>query len=57
MLMGQTVKGIVLLISSWALSVAGIGLLIWIASIVDGYLVGKVLASGRPVGEWQFFPS
>lgn len=56
MLMGQTVKGIVLLVSSWALALTGIGLLIWIASIVDGYMVGQVLQSRRPVGEWQFFP-
>jgi TM2 domain-containing membrane protein YozV len=56
-LMGQTVKGVVLLIASWSLSLVLIGVLIWIASIIDGYMVGKVLQSGRPVGEWQFFPS
>jgi hypothetical protein len=55
--MGQTVKGIVLLVSSYVLLVVGLGAIIWIASIIDGYLVGQVLASGRPVGEWQFFPS
>jgi hypothetical protein len=27
------------------------------ANIVDAYKVGKVLASGRPVGKWEFFPS
>lgn len=56
-LMGQTVKGIVLLIASLCLSLVLIGVLIWIASIIDGYMVGKVLQSGRPVGEWQFFPN
>jgi hypothetical protein len=56
-LMGQTVKGVVLLIASLSLSLVVIGVLIWIVSIIDGYMVGKVLQSGRPVGEWQFFPS
>lgn len=56
-LMGQTAKGIVLLVSSYVLLVVGIGALVWLASIIDGYLVGQVLQSGRPVGEWQFFPS
>jgi hypothetical protein len=55
-IMGQTVKGIILLIASFSLSLVVVGLLIWIASIIDGYMVGQVLQSGRPVGEWQFFP-
>ena len=56
-LMGQTTKGIVLLIGSLVLLPIGIGALVWIGSIIDGFLVGQVLQSGRPVGEWQFFPS
>lgn len=57
MLMGQTVKGIVLLLSSYVLAAVGIGVLIWIASVIDGFMVGQVLQSGRPVKEWQFFPT
>jgi TM2 domain-containing membrane protein YozV len=56
-LMGQTAKGITLLLSSYLLAWAGIGVLIWIASVIDGFMVGQVLQRGRPVGEWQFFPS
>jgi hypothetical protein len=56
-LMGQTTKGIVLLVGSYVLLFIGIGALVWIGSVVDGFMVGQVLQSGRPVGEWQFFPS
>ena len=56
-MMGQTTKGIVLLAASYVLIFIGIGALVWIASVVDGFMVGQVLQSGRPVGEWQFFPS
>jgi TM2 domain-containing membrane protein YozV len=55
---GQVAKGIVLLISSYALAaVFGIGIIIYLASIVDAYMVGVHLQSGKPVGQWQFFPS
>lgn len=56
-LMEQTIKGIVLLVSSVVLWVTGIGVLIQIASVVDGFMVGNVLKSGRPVSQWQFFPT
>jgi hypothetical protein len=56
-LMEQTIKGIVLLVSSVVLYVTGVGILIQIASIVDGYMIGAALKSGRPVGQWEFFPT
>jgi TM2 domain-containing membrane protein YozV len=56
-LMGQNAKGITLLLSSYLLAWAGIGVLIWIAAVIDGFMVGQVLQRGQPVGEWQFFPS
>lgn len=55
-IMEQTIKGVVLLVSALALWVTGVGILIQIASVVDGFMVGQALKSGRPVGQWEFFP-
>ncbi len=53
MLLGQTVKGLVLL--GFALiTCSGFGLFS-VASIVDAFLVAKA-KKRRPVGEWEFFP-
>jgi hypothetical protein len=57
---GQVAKGItvfvvaLLLYSSLVLSL--FGLVLTIAAIVDGYMVGNRLYSGRTVEKWQFFP-
>lgn len=55
-LMGQTMKGVVWLVGCFALWAVALGWAVQIASTVDGFMVGQVLQSGRPVGEWQFFP-
>lgn len=55
-MMGQTMKGVVWLVGCFVLWAVALGWAVQIASAVDGYMVGKVLQSGRPVGEWQFFP-
>jgi TM2 domain-containing membrane protein YozV len=57
MIYGQVAKGVIILGVSYFLSIAGIGLLVWLASIPDAYMVGNTLQNGRPVGQWQFFPS
>ncbi len=60
MVFGQIGKGLAILGAAivTALFTAGIGgLAVMVASIVDAYMVGKVLRSGQPVGKWQFFPS
>jgi len=55
---GQVAKGVVLFIASIVLlPIAGIGLIVLIAAVVDAYMVGIYLQGGRPVGQWQFFPS
>ncbi|HEV7403582.1 MAG TPA: zinc ribbon domain-containing protein [Chthoniobacteraceae bacterium] len=59
MIHGQAGKGVVIFIA-WFIGVAlgGIGgLIVWIAAMIDAYMVGKTLRAGVPVGKWQFFPS
>ena len=56
--LGQTLKGLVLLVGSIALGIASAGLLapvVWILAIVDAYLIGQKLKAGQPVAEWEFF--
>ncbi len=57
-ILGQTVKGIVLLVGSIVLYVAtsGLGFLLVAPLLaVDAYLIAKKLEAGNPVGEWEFF--
>ncbi len=53
MLLGQTVKGLVLL-GIAIITCSGFGLFS-VASMVDAFLVAKA-GHRRPVGEWEFFP-
>jgi len=57
--LGQTAKGVAymggFIVGFFVFLIPG--LVIWIASLPDAFMVGKVLRSGRPVGKWQFFPS
>ena len=56
--LGQTVKGVVLLVGSMFLGVATGFLLspvFWIVGMVDAHAIGNKLASGKPVGQWEFF--
>lgn len=58
--LGQAIKGIVCLLGAMVLAVltAGVSVLItWPALAIDAYMVAKKLKSGRPVGQWEFFPS
>ena len=57
---GQTVKGVILMIVSSVASFASggaSGLLLCPLGGFDAYRVAKVLASGRSLPEWSFFPS
>jgi GYF domain 2 len=59
-ILGQTAKGAVFFTAAFILGIltAGISALVFVPiNIIDSYQVGKVLASGRPVGKWDFFPS
>ena len=53
MILGQTVKGLVLL-GIAIVTCSGFGLFS-IASIIDAFLVAKA-RHRRPVGDWEFFP-
>ncbi|MBP5674431.1 MAG: zinc-ribbon domain-containing protein [Lentisphaeria bacterium] len=56
--LGQTIKGVVMLLGGIVISLitAGIaGLPIWIITMVDAYKIGKKLEAGQSVGEWEFF--
>ena len=57
-ILGQTLKGVALLVGSIVLMAAtgGISLLIALPVIaIDAYLIGKKLEAGNPVEEWEFF--
>lgn len=57
---GQAAKGLVLAVAT---IIAGVvipilgNLTVCAISIVDAYMVGKALKSGKSIGKWQFFPS
>jgi TM2 domain-containing membrane protein YozV len=53
MMLGQTVKGIVILAAS-VFTCGGMGLL-WVAAIVDCYLLAMT-RKYRQVDDWEFFP-
>ena len=61
---GKTYMGISAIITfNLIIALSGLweslGLLIfvlWIATIIDGYMTGNRLKEGVPVGKWQFFP-
>jgi TM2 domain-containing membrane protein YozV len=54
---GQVAKGIVICIATYALLAFGIGVILYFVAIVDAYMVGNCLKNGKPVGQWQFFPT
>ena len=59
MIHGQVAKGLVItgvmMVAFLVIPAVG-NWPICIASIIDAYMVGKVLRNGRSVGKWQFFP-
>lgn len=57
LILGQTVKGIVLLVLAlglWRIICAG-SLAVWIVAIVDAYQIAVKLRNGQPVKQWEFF--
>lgn len=60
LLCGQKTKGVVLMLASCFGSILTAGLLsipFCIIGAIDAYKVADTLARGRPVKEWEFFPS
>lgn len=55
---GQTAKGVVLMAATMVSFIFPIlTLVLIIITIIDAFKVGKVLASGKPVAKWAWFPS
>ena len=57
MILGQTVKGIVLCVLAVGLGATTCigGLVVSIVAIIDAYQVGVKLRNGQPVKQWDFF--
>lgn len=58
MLMGQAIKGVVMLIVGvilGALTGCLACLIIWPVGMIDAYCIAQKLRDGRRVGEWEFF--
>jgi TM2 domain-containing membrane protein YozV len=56
--LGQTIKGLVILIASFVIATAtfGIGgIILWVVAMVDAHMIGNKLVSGNSVGQWEFF--
>jgi TM2 domain-containing membrane protein YozV len=53
--LGQTTKGIVIIVLTLLLSCIGIGFIVWIVGVIDAYQIATMLKNGQSVGEWQFF--
>ena len=57
-LLGQTAKGIAILLGSMVLAAVTFGVSIfitWPVGGVDAYLIAKKLKEGKAVGQWEFF--
>lgn len=55
MYLGQTKKGIILIVATLVLSCIGIGFLIPFVGAYDAYVIGNKLKEGKSVGDMEFF--
>ena len=55
MYLGQTKKGIILIVGTIVLSCVGVGFIVWILGVIDAYMVGDKLQKGEAVGDMQWF--
>ena len=55
MYLGQTKKGIILIVATLLLICIGIGLVIPIVGAIDAYIIADKLQKGETVGEMQWF--
>ncbi len=56
--LGQTMKGLALLVLALVLGSATLGTLgvvVWLVALIDAHKIGTKLAAGQPVREWDFF--
>lgn len=55
MYLGQTKKGIILIVATVVLACVGVGFLVPFAGAYDAYVIGTKLKNGQPVGDMEFF--
>lgn len=55
MYLGQTKKGVILIVATIVLSCVGIGFLIPFVGAYDAYVIGNKLKMGKTVGDMEFF--
>lgn len=53
--LGQTKKGIIIVVASLVLSCVGVGFITWIVGIIDAYMMGDKLQKGESIGDMQWF--
>jgi TM2 domain-containing membrane protein YozV len=53
--LGQTKKGIFFILATIALIPIGIGFIVWIAGIIDAYVMAEKLQKGQAIGDMQWF--
>ena len=55
MYLGQTKKGIIIIVATVVLACIGIGFLVPFVGAYDAYVIGTKLKSGKAVGDMEFF--
>jgi TM2 domain-containing membrane protein YozV len=55
MYLGQTKKGVIIIVASIVLSCVGIGLIIPVVGAVDAYMLADKLQKGQAIGDMQWF--
>ncbi len=53
--LGQTKKGIIIVVVTLILSCIGIGLITWIVGVIDAYIMADKLQKGETIGDMQWF--
>lgn len=53
--LGQTKKGVILIVGTLLLSCVGIGVIIPVLGAVDAYMIADKLQKGEAVGDMQWF--
>ena len=53
--LGQTKKGIILIVATIILACVGIGLIVPVLGAIDAYMIADKMAKGETVGDMQWF--
>ena len=53
--LGQTKKGVILIVATLILSCVGIGLIIPVLGAIDAYMMADKLQKGESIGDMQWF--